>query len=74
MINKDIYPVTAEFEKEFKDYENHLYGLKKIIQSAKDVLNEYEHGAADVIHCEGVTLKQYKEVISDLIRYMISQE
>jgi hypothetical protein len=68
-IRKEVYPVTATFEKDTKhliDVKREL-SLSKIQSIFQEVVGEYEHGSADVIDIEGVNIKQYSAVAHDLL-------
>ena len=73
MVNPDVYPITHEFEKQFEDVPHQKLTLKEVKDAFQEVISEYEHGTAETQNCEGVTLKQYKEVASDLLLYRHGQ-
>ena len=69
MLNPNIYPITSELEKQFENEKDNSSVLtyNQIVEAFIETIGEYEHGTADVVDCEGVTLKQYKEVAADLL-------
>jgi hypothetical protein len=73
-----VYPVTKEFEKDLEkvkiDVSNREISIYKVAEAAKEIVNEYEHGTADVEDCGGVNIKQYKDVIHDFILFLFHYE
>jgi hypothetical protein len=69
MANPDVYPITHEFEKQFEKEKTNttIYTFNQIVQIFTETIGEYEHGTAESRNCEGVSLKQYKEVAVDLL-------
>ena len=78
MVNPDVYPVTHEFEEEFKDLDhytaNQMFKVSEIKEMIQETIGEYEHGTAEVELCEGVTLAQYAAVASDLLNCIASRK
>ena len=72
MVNPDIYPITHEFEKQFEEEKNNstVMPFNQIVDGFAEAICEYEHGTVNPKDCEGVTLKQYKEVATDLILFL----
>lgn len=69
MLNPDVYPISHQLEKQFENEKGNSSVLtyNQIIDAFIETVCEYEHGTTDVVDCEGVTLKQYKEVAADLL-------
>lgn len=68
-IKNDTYPVTKSLELTTSHLRgnNKSYTVKRIREIFIEVVNEYEHGTADVEDVEGVTIKQYSAVANDLL-------
>lgn len=77
MVNSDVYPITHEFEEEFKSLDQHIRGETFTVDELKEIfqetIGEYEHGTADAHNCEGVSLKQYAAVATDLLNCIASR-
>jgi hypothetical protein len=68
MTNPNVYPVTAEFEKNWEAKvtpHKHVLGMYKVMA---ENIGEYEGGHADL---DGVTLEQYVEVCEDVLLTML---
>lgn len=44
--------------------------FKSVCEIAVEVVQEYEHGTAEVEDCEGVSLEQYRAVLADFLFYL----
>lgn len=64
-----IYPVTKELEELTSDMigNKRSYTIEKLREIIIEVVQEYEHGTADVEDVEGVNIKQYSSVAHDLL-------
>ncbi len=73
MVNKKCYPITHQFEEEYKPKRNDIHpSMAQLKEYAADMLNEYEHGTVDIADL-GVDMEQCKDVIIDFLTYVESQ-
>jgi hypothetical protein len=61
--NADVYPITAAFEKEFKDLSKDAV-YRKTFRVMVHNIGEYEHGSADL---GGIKLREYVGVCKDIL-------